>query len=81
VQPGFHAYNCGLTNGEELYGLIGAETATSVIFKLGDGSSRTISRREINTLRSSNLSLMPEGLEAGLSKQDMADLIVFLRAR
>jgi putative membrane-bound dehydrogenase-like protein len=81
VQPGYHAYNCALTNGEELYGLISAETATSVIFKFADGTMRTISRKEINTLRSSNLSLMPDGLENGLSKQDLADLIAFLRAR
>jgi len=81
VQPGYHAYNCALSNGEELYGLISAETATSVIFKFADGSMRTISRKEINALRSSNLSLMPDGLENGMSKQDLADLIAFLRAR
>ncbi len=81
VQPGFNAYNCGLANGEELYGLISAETATSVVFKFADGASRTINRKEINTLRSSNLSLMPEGLEQGLSKQDVADLIAYVKSR
>jgi len=81
VQPGFNAYNCGLANGEELYGLISAETATSVVFKFADGTSRTINRKEINTLRSSNLSLMPEGLEQGLSKQDIADLIAYVKSR
>jgi putative membrane-bound dehydrogenase-like protein len=81
VQPGFNAYSCGLANGEELYGLISAETATSVVFKFADGVSRTINRKEINTLRSSNLSLMPEGLEQGLSKQDVADLIAYVKSR
>jgi putative heme-binding domain-containing protein len=80
IQPGYNAYNCALTNGEELFGLISAETATSVIFKFADGASRTINRREINGLRSSNLSLMPEGLEQGLSNQDVADLIAYLKS-
>jgi putative heme-binding domain-containing protein len=81
IQPGFNAYNCALANGEELYGLISAETATSVVFKFADGTARTINRSEINSLRSSNLSLMPEGLEQGLSKQDLADLIAYVKSR
>ena len=79
IQPGYNAYNCALTNGEELYGLISVETATSIVFKFADGTSRTIHRAEINSLRSSNLSLMPEGLEQGLTGQDVADLIAYVK--
>jgi putative heme-binding domain-containing protein len=79
VQPGFQAFNCTLSSGEELFGVIAAETANSVVLKLADGSSRTVSRQEIAELRGGHLSLMPEGLEAGLQPQDMADLIAFLR--
>ena len=39
-----------------------------------------MSRANVATLRSLGQSLMPEGLEAGLSPQDMADLIQFLRS-
>ena len=80
VQPGFHAYNCRLADGTELYGLIAAETGNSVTFKLADGTARVVRRPDIDELRGGNLSLMPEGLEAGLSHQDMADLIQVLRA-
>jgi putative membrane-bound dehydrogenase-like protein len=80
VQPGFFAYTVTLKNGEELYGLITSEAGSSVTLKLADGSTRAIVRNDIETLRGSNLSLMPEGLEAGLSQQDMADLIAFLKA-
>jgi putative heme-binding domain-containing protein len=79
VQPGFQAFNCRLSSGEELFGVIAAETANSVVLKLADGSSRTVLRQEIAELHGGNLSLMPEGLEAGLQPQDMADLITFLR--
>ncbi|MFA6543323.1 MAG: PVC-type heme-binding CxxCH protein [Limisphaerales bacterium] len=79
IQPGFHAYTCVLNTGEELYGLVAAETGNSITMKLPDGTTRTVPRGQIGSLRGGNLSLMPEGLEGGLTKQDMADLIAFLR--
>ena len=80
VQPGFHAYHCRLADGTELYGLIAAETGNSITFKLADATTRVVLRTDIAELRGANVSLMPEGLEAGLSHQDMADLIQLLRA-
>jgi putative heme-binding domain-containing protein len=79
VQPGFHAYHCRLADGTELYGLIAAETGNSITFKLADATTRAVLRTDIAELRGANVSLMPEGLEAGLSHQDVADLIQFLR--
>lgn len=79
VQPGFHAYSATLQNGDELYGIITAETANSIVLKLVDGTTRAILRTELASLRSSSLSLMPEGLEAGLNPADMAALIAFLK--
>ena len=79
VQPGFFAYQCVLKNGEELYGIIVSETGNSIIMKLPDGKTRPVVREQIESLRGSNLSLMPDGLEAGLKPQDLADLIKFLK--
>jgi len=79
VQPGYFAYHCRLTDGSELFGLIASETANSLTFKFSDGTTRAVLRRDIAALQSSTLSLMPEGLEAGISLQDMADLIRFLQ--
>lgn len=80
MQPGFHAYHCRLADGTELYGLIAAETGNSITLKLVDGATRLISRKDIAALQGASVSLMPEGLETGLSQQEMADLIQFLRA-
>jgi putative heme-binding domain-containing protein len=79
IEPGYLAYSCTLVGGEELYGIIAAETGNSLVLKMSDGKTQTILRSNIASLRSANLSLMPEGLEAGLTKQDLADLITFLR--
>jgi len=79
IQPGFNAYTCTLTTGQQLYGLLASESASSVIIKLVDGSQRTVLRNQIATLQSQNISLMPEGLEAAITQQQLADLIEFLR--
>lgn len=72
-------YTATLAHGEEVYGLIASETGNSLVFKLANGTTRNLLRHELTSLRGSNLSLMPEGLEAGLTPQDLADLIRFLR--
>jgi putative membrane-bound dehydrogenase-like protein len=79
IQPGFTAYFCELTNGEQLYGVVATETGGSVTLKLPDGTTRPVLRNEIKSLQSSRQSLMPDGLEATLSPQTMADLIAFLK--
>ena len=80
IQPGFNAYTCTLNTGEQLYGLLSAETANSVTLRLLDGSRRTVLRNQIATLQSQNQSLMPEGLENSITPQGLADLIAFLRS-
>jgi putative heme-binding domain-containing protein len=79
IEPGYLAYSCTLIGGQELYGIIAADTANSLVLKMADGKTQTILRSNIASLRSSNLSLMPEGLEAGMSKQELADLISYLK--
>jgi len=79
IQPGFNGYTCTLKSGEQIYGLVASETANSVTMKLPDASSKTVLRNQIASLQSQNLSLMPEGLEAAVTKEEMANLIEFLR--
>lgn len=79
IQPGYHAYQCELADGTELYGAIAAETGSGITMKLADGTQRVVLRRDIKALRGGSLSLMPDGLESGLTHQDMADLIRWLR--
>ncbi len=79
IQPGYRAYGCLLQSGELLFGLIASENATGVVFKLTDGKLRTVLRRDIDTLKNSGVSLMPENLESTMTKQEIADIIAFLR--
>jgi putative membrane-bound dehydrogenase-like protein len=81
IQPGYHAYLATLKNGQQLFGLLAGEAGASLTFKLPDATTRTLRRDEITDLKSTGLSLMPEGLEATLTPQDLADLIHFLRQK
>lgn len=79
IEPGFTAYHCTLKNGEQLYGVVATETSASLTLKMAGNVSRAVLRSEIASLRSTGTSLMPEGLEAALTPQALADLIAYLK--
>jgi putative membrane-bound dehydrogenase-like protein len=80
VRPEFVAYSVETKNDESLIGLIVNETATSVTVRQAFGKEDVIKRADIKKMQSQGQSLMPEGLEAGLAAQDIADLIAYVEA-
>jgi putative membrane-bound dehydrogenase-like protein len=78
VNPQYVSYVVLTKDGRTFTGMIAAETATSVTLKRGDNQSDTILRIDIDRMRSTGLSLMPEGLEQQIDRQGMADLIAYL---
>ncbi len=80
VAPGFVAYSIDLKNGETVGGIIASETATSITLKRAGGLSDTVLRDNVEKISSSGISLMPEGLEAAISPEQMADLLAFVLA-
>lgn len=78
VNPQFVNYVLITDDGRTLTGMIAAETATSVTLRRAEGSSDTVLRVNIDELQSTGMSLMPEGVEKDLGKQDLADLLEFL---
>jgi putative heme-binding domain-containing protein len=79
VAPDYLNWLLVTKRGQVLSGLIAEETATSIRLRRAEGSEDTVLRSEIEELRASGQSLMPEGLEHTLSVQDVADLLAFLR--
>jgi putative membrane-bound dehydrogenase-like protein len=65
--------------GQVSSGLLAEETATTVKLRRAEGVEDTLLRSEIEELRSTGQSLMPEGLEQNINPEEMADLIAFLR--
>lgn len=78
VEPRFVSYNIDLKDGRALSGLIKNESATSLAIVAANGVSETVLRSEIESIRPSALSLMPEGLEEAIPPDAMGDLLAFL---
>ncbi len=64
--------------GESYLGVIADDTATQLTLRMPGGVSKTILRADVTGSSSDGRSLMPEGLEGGLTTQDMADLLTFI---
>ena len=65
-------------SGEEFQGIIKEATGDAIVLIGADGKPVRVALRDIRSQRGSTLSLMPEGLQAGMSPADFADLIEYL---
>jgi hypothetical protein len=62
-------------------GVIGSETATSLVLSQPGGIREKLLRSVVVSMRASSFSLMPEGLEPANKPRDFADLISYLKSR
>src|SRR2546421_448015 len=78
--PLYSCYNGETNDGESFTGLLAGETPAAIILRMAQGLEQKISRSAIASMTTSRLSLMPQELEKAMSKQDLADLLAFLKA-
>ncbi len=81
VEPRFTAYSVLTVDGVIFNGLVESETTDAVVLKMAEGKQQTIGRAQIDQIKVSNVSLMPEGIEKDVTPQQMADLLEFLKAQ
>jgi putative heme-binding domain-containing protein len=67
------------SNGQAHTGILASETSTSITMKQADGKTLTLRRAEIDELYSNGVSFMPDGFEKLIPRQEMADLISFIK--
>ena len=79
MNPSFGAYEVERKDGESIIGLMSSQSVDSVVLLQADEQRITVPRTQIKSIRSTGRSLMPEGLEAGKTPQDLRDLIAFIR--
>lgn len=79
ILPQFMNYSLAMKDGRVLTGMIASESSNSIVLKRAEGVTETVARSQIEEVRSTGQSLMPEGLEQGLKPQDFADLIQFIK--
>ena len=78
VQPQYLNYVVITNDGRSVTGMIAEESANSITLKRAEGESDTVLRADIDEMQNTGMSIMPEGLEKQLSKQDVADVIGYL---
>ncbi|MBI5760884.1 MAG: c-type cytochrome [Planctomycetales bacterium] len=78
VNPQYVNYLVVTKEGKTLTGIIAGETASSLTLKRAEGVTDTVLRIDIDELKSTGLSIMPEGVEKQIDQQAMADLIAYL---
>jgi len=67
-------------SGEQLAGVILGEAANHIELAIGPALQRKVPRADITEIKPSPVSLMPAGLDRVLTKQELADLIAFLKS-
>lgn len=78
VAPDFINYGVMTDGGDVLTGLVTADGPSGVILRQPGLPDETIARAKIKAMEASGRSLMPDGLEAGMTPADLADLLAFL---
>lgn len=79
LTPDYANYVVVLKDGRVMNGLIAGETTQSVTLRREEGKQDTIRRDDIEELRATGKSIMPDGLEEKLTPDQLADLLEFLR--
>ncbi|MFI5457676.1 MAG: PVC-type heme-binding CxxCH protein [Isosphaerales bacterium] len=79
ITQGFSAYTIATKDGRVLTGLVTSETPASITLRQPLGKEDTILRAEIDEISASPQSLMPQGLEKSISRQEFADLLAYLK--
>ncbi|MFV2068246.1 MAG: c-type cytochrome, partial [Pirellulales bacterium] len=79
IDSNYIAYAVLTEDGRTLNGLLAAETASSITLTQEENKTVTLTKDQVEEIRSTGVSLMPEGLEKNIPKQEMADLVSFLK--
>lgn len=80
IEDKYLDYTVVTEDGRTLSGILASESGTSITLLAPDGKSTVVLRGDIELLKSTGKSLMPEGLEKDVTHQDAADLIAYLRS-
>jgi putative heme-binding domain-containing protein len=67
-------------SGEEFSGVLRKDAADEVVLATGANTEQRLARADIADMRPGNVSVMPSGLAEQLTKEELSDLLAFLKA-
>ncbi len=80
IREGFEAFVVLTADGLTLNGFVADQDNRIVVLRTADGQTIVVQRDEIEAMKASPVSIMPEGLLNSLNEQQMRDLFAYLRA-
>lgn len=78
IEPKFATYLVLTTDGRSLSGVVTKRDESGVVLRDAQGKEISLSASDVEELRPSHVSLMPEGQLSGLTAQEAADLLEYL---
>lgn len=79
VEDRYLDYIAVTTDGRQLTGILTLESGNIITLRGSEGKEQVVLRGDLEQLRSTGKSLMPEGVEQDVTQQDLADIIEYLR--
>ena len=76
---GYRSYNVLTADGQVHNGLIPRETADEIVLQTTDLREIRIRREDIDEMKESDTSIMPQGLDTRLSAEELRDLLAYLQ--
>ncbi len=80
IREGYSTSIIATTEGRVLSGIVIEQDKNVVVLRGDDGKESAIARDEIDAIKTSPKSIMPEGLLKGLADQEVRDLFAYLRS-
>lgn len=80
VAPNYQTLSIVTQDGRSLSGWLASETESALTLRTAAGTEETVVRKTITSMAASGVSLMPDGLEQTMPKEDVANIIAFLKS-
>lgn len=80
VEDKYQGYSVLTLDGEVLTGVISSESSTAIELQMQEGKRQSILRDDLEWIRNTGISLMPEGFEKSIPPAEMNHLLAYLNA-
>ena len=79
ISHSYELWNIVLNDGTMQQGIIVSQTSNAIVVTRQGGAKTTIAKKDIKSLKTLDMSPMPNDFEKRIDKQQMADLIAFIK--
>jgi putative heme-binding domain-containing protein len=80
VAQGYESYVVALTDGRAVTGVITRRTGDTLVLRDSSGAELRLRKDQVEAMNRSATSLMPEGLDRAMTRDEFRDLLAFLQS-